>query len=455
MTTAENGLDLAVNGGLVVRTSGRAPLNIGVSAGRIVRITSTPLTARRVVDAGGLLVLPGMVDTHVHLMDPGATDREDFPSGTAAAAARGVTTIIEHTHAEPIREPGDLTRKVEHLRGRSRVDYGLAAHIWPDRLGQISALWSAGVAFFKIFTCTTHGVPGLNNADLLHAFRALAEIDGRCLVHCEDECITARAEQMLRASGRTDGAILHEWRSREAELVAVQVVCLLARLTGVAATIAHVSSPPVAALIRHSRSLGADIAAEACPQYFTLREQDVHSAGALRKFTPPARARCSEDETEMWRLVRDGTFSHMSSDHAPSTRAQKDAGDIWDVPFGLPGLDTTMPVLLDAALRGRISVEDVVRIYAQAPARRYGLSPRKGSLWPGADADLVLVDPAARWVLHDEHVLSKAGWSPYSGRELRGAVTSVFLRGHEIAVDGVPVEERYGQFLPGLGARYS
>ena len=120
----------------------------------------------------------------------------------------------------------------------------------------------------------------------------------------------------------------------------------------------------------------------------------------------------------MWRLLRDGTFSHVSSDHAPSTRAQKNNGSIWDVPFGLPGLDTTMPVLLDAALRGRTSVQDLVRVYAEAPARRYGLSHRKGALKQGSDADLVLVDSSARWTLKDASVLSKAGWTPYAGREL-------------------------------------
>jgi len=120
-------LDLAVNGGTVVNSRSMAPLNVGVRAGRIVYVGPERLTARQVVDAGGLLVLPGMIDTHVHLMDPGAPEREDFPAGTAAAVARGVTTIIEHTHSHPIRDPSDLAAKLDHLRGRSRIDYGLAA----------------------------------------------------------------------------------------------------------------------------------------------------------------------------------------------------------------------------------------------------------------------------------------------------------------------------------------
>ena len=180
-------------------------------------------------------------------------------------------------------------------------------------------------------------------------------------------------------------------------MVAAQTVCPLAGLTGRAATVAQVSSPTVADRIRHARAQGANLVAEACPQYFSLREREVLTEGALRKFTPPARARSDEDEADMWRLLRDGTFSHVSSDHAPSTRAQKSDGSIWDVPFGLPGLDTTMPLLLDAALRGRASVQDLVRVYAEAPARRYGLSHRKGALTQGSDADLVPIAPPARW----------------------------------------------------------
>ncbi|UQX88989.1 dihydroorotase family protein [Jatrophihabitans telluris] len=445
-------LGVAVNGAVVVNRGGRARLNIGVSGGRIACLSNETLKAARTIDGAGLLALPGMVDTHVHLMDPGATEREDFPAGTSAAASRGVTTIIEHTHARPIRQVADLREKLAYLENRSFVDYGLAAHTWPDQLHEIPALWSAGVAFFKIFTCTTHGVPGLDNSALHRAFTEIAAVDARCLVHCEDESMTAHAEEELRATGRSDGAVICEWRSREAELVAVNAVCMLARLTGVTATIAHVSSPAVAQVIAHARGLGANIFAEACPQYFLLREEEILTHGALRKFTPPARTRSLADEADMWRLLRDETLSHVSSDHAPSTAAQKAAGTIWDAPFGLPGLDTTLPVLLDSALTGRISVEDLVRSYSYTPAARYGLRG-KGRLAVGADADVVLVDPAARWTLANEDLRSKAGWSPYAGREFRGEVKSVLLRGIEIMSEGGPVGPKAGRFIPGAGAR--
>ena len=295
-----------------------------------------------------------MVDTHVHLMDPGPTDREDFPTGTSAAAASGVTTIVEHTHGHPVREVADFIEKAEYLRDRSYVDFGLAAHAWPDRVDRIPDLWRAGVVFFKIFTCDTHGLPGFTPADVLSAFRTLARAGAPCLVHCEDDSITAAAEQALRESGWDDGAVLPEWRNREAELVATAATSILARATGTRATIAHVSHPGAAELITDQRRRGGDVAAEACPQYFLLREHEALDHGAFRKFTPPARARSDEDEEEMWRLLREGVLTHVSTDHAPATREQKTNGDIWSVHFGLPGLDSTFRLLLDAGLTGRL-----------------------------------------------------------------------------------------------------
>ena len=405
-----------------------------------------------VVDASGLLVLPGMVDTHVHLMDPGPTEREDFPTGTGAAAARGVTTIVEHTHAHPIRQADELSEKHRYLSGRSHVDFGLAAHVWPDRIHRLAELWSMGIAFFKVFTCTTHGVPGLDSGRLLETMRTVSGFGGICLIHCEDELITSEAERTLKEAGRADPAVVMDWRSREAEQAAIALVAALARMTGARATIAHVSTPDGVEVIGEARAAGADIAAEACPQYFALREDEIFELGAFRKFTPPARIRSDSEQQAMLELLRTGGFSHLSTDHAPSTAAQKTAGDIWEAPFGLPGLDSTFPWLLDLALTGRIPLEKAVDLYAEAPASRYGLTPRKGRLAPGADADFVLVDPDSTFTLTNDTVISKAGWSPYADQTFRGRVAATFLRGTEIARNGAPHGARRGSFLPGPGA---
>ncbi|MDH5423192.1 MAG: dihydroorotase family protein [Acidimicrobiia bacterium] len=440
-------MEQTIKGGTVVGSDGQRVADVAIRDGQILTVGPDLQPLGQVIDASGLFVLPGMVDTHVHLMDPGPTEREDFPTGTRAAAARGVTTIIEHTHAHPIRSVIDLDTKVAYLDGRSNVDFALAAHTWPDRIDEMPALWEAGVAFFKMFTCTTHGVPALDGAHLLAALSTVAMIDGRCLIHCEDESITAEAERVLKEAGRDDPAILYEWRNREAELVAIAAASVLAETTGANATMAHVSSPDVLAVIQAAQRRGAVIAAEACPQYLTLHETEVLELGALRKFTPPARIRNDADATAIWDQVRAGAYSHFSTDHAPSTVAQKSAGGIWEAPFGLPGLDTTLAFLLDAAARGEIAMSDVVRMYSTSPADRYGLAPRKGRLEPGSDADFVLVDPAGSWTVADQDVISKAGWSPYSGRTFRGKVVATHLGGVEVGQDGIGHDERRGRFV--------
>jgi allantoinase len=446
--------DLAIRGATVVTSRGRRRADVYCQDGRIAAITGEHLDAREAIDARGLVLLPGAVDGHVHFQDPGDTTREDFHSGTAAAAVGGVTTVIEHTHSHPVRDPTFLREKVEHVRRRAVVDFGLAAHAWPDRLGQHRALWEAGVTFFKVFTCTTHGVPGFDAAMLLALFREVAAFDGLCLVHCEDEAITGQAERALRQAGRADPAVLVEWRSREAELTALGTFGLLARLTGVRAIAAHLSHAEAVDLVDRERALGGRLWLETCPQYLYLREQEVLEHGALRKFTPPARARSQADADELWHRVARGPVTHVSADHAPSTLAQKAEGSIWDVHFGLPGVETTLGLLIDAAAEGRLSLERVAELTAEAPARLYGLSPRKGRLEVGSDADMVLVDPTAERTLEDATVVSRAGWTPYAGRRLRGRPVATLSRGRVVASDGQPIgEPGGGRYLPGPGLR--
>lgn len=447
-----NAFDLAVRGGLVVTPTGRAPLDIYVRDGKVAALAAASQYHRAAsdIDAQGLLVVPGMVDTHVHLMEPGDDTREDFPSGTAAAASSGVTTIVEHTHGWPVTSAARLMEKREALRGRSYVDFGLAAHVWPDRLAELPALWQAGITFFKIFTCETHGVPAIR-ADLMpDVLGAIADLDAACLVHCEDDLMTARAERLLREAGRADPGVLPEWRSREAELVATGTVALLTRLTGARTTIAHVSSAEALAVLAAERHLGSPAVAETCPQYLFLREDEVLDHAGFRKFTPPARIRSQAEADAMWAAFNSGAVNHLSTDHAPSTAEQKRQGDIWTVHFGLPGLDSTFPLFLDAALTGRTTLERVVEAYARAPAQRYRLAG-KGRLAPGADADLVLIDPMTQRALADADVRSKAGWTPYAGRTVRGQVITTMVRGSVVVHDGELVNDRIGRFLPGPG----
>jgi len=439
--------DCEIANATLLEPKGRYRGTIAISGERVVGILEEPSgNAARTIDAEGLVALPGMVDQHVHFMDPGDNAREDFIRGSSAAAVGGVTTVVEHTHSNPVLTAEDLREKREYLKDRSVIDFGLMAHVFPDTIKHVPDLWEDGVAIFKAFTCTTHGVPGLLPDDLLRLFRSLFEAGARGLVHCEDEFITEDNEERLHAALRKDYGVIPEWRSTEAELVAVNTVALLARLTGANITVAHASQPEVIDLVRRERELGATLSIESCPQYFYINSDEVREYGPTRKFTPPARDAPAGEL--MWKRLARGQIDVISTDHAPSTLDQKFASDIWGCPFGLPGVETTLTMLLDAVAEGRLTLQRLVQTYSEAPARLLGLYPRKGALRIGSDADVVLVDTEQEHVLSNNNIVSKAGWTPFDGRRVKGRPVMTMLRGQVVAENGeVAAEPGGGRFV--------
>lgn len=439
--------DLEILNTKVVTSTNQFHASISIKDGKIAAISKQPLKkAKRYIDAEGLVALPGMIDQHVHFMDPGETDREDFICGSKAAATGGVTTVVEHTHAFPVRDVHTFDEKINHLQHRSYVDFGLTAHVFPEDLGNLRALWEKGVMMFKMFTCTTHGIPTMNNDQLYRAFQEIASFDGLCLVHCEDDSITEGNEIRLKEALRNDFGIISEWRSESAEQIAVATVALMARLTEVKATIAHVSHPLIVELIKREQMEGAKLYGEICPQYLFLNDEIVEEKGPFAKFTPPAR---SADKIKgLLRMFKEGNLQLLSSDHAPSTVEQKLDGNIWDCNFGLPGVETTLPMMLHLVDRGEISLHDVVKLYSETPAKVLGLYPNKGNITVGADADLVLIDMNYKWTIKNESIVSKAGWTPFVGTEVTGKPWYTIVRGNVVLDEGkINDEVKFGKPL--------
>ncbi len=448
-------VELVIRDALIVSPTGTAPGDLLVGAGRVLGVVAPGTGAgAQVVEASGLHLLPGGVDAHVHMQDPGLTEREDFMTGTGAAAVGGVTTIVEHHRSLPfVVNVETLGDKASYLAERGLVDFALFGGAHPDNVDQLRPMWEAGAAAFKLFTCNLHGAPAVLPDKMLEIFRELASFDGLCLVHAEDEFITLANEARLKASGRKDFRVIPEWRTPEAEQVAVNTTALLASITGCRVVIAHASHPEICDLVNRERGRGAKLWIESCPQYFHLSSDEIDEWGPWHKFTPPARDRAAVQE--MWHRLEAGHIDMVCADHAPATREDKAKGleDIWDCSFGLPGVETSLTLMLTGVNEGRLSLERLVAARSQIPAQVYGLWPRKGNLNLGADADFVLVDMEAEEILSNEAIVSKVGWTPYEGRRVKGLPVKTFVRGRLVADTGQPTAEPgWGQFLPGPGA---
>ena len=446
--------ELAIRGGTLWSGEGSREANLYVTGGRVIAVTDTPREAVRTIDARGLWVMPGVVDGHVHIPDPGRADREDFESGTAAAASNGTTFLLEHHHSAPVLDSSMLHAKVGYLVGRTHVDVGLIGALHPGNIESLAELWDSGVYAFKLFTCALHGAPAVVGKTLARALSTVAAFDGLVLTHCEDEEMTAAAERSLRAEGAHDGAALLAWRTLGAELAAVEAMGVALRTSGARAVIAHASHPEVVDRLLAARSLGARLLIESCPHYLWLSEDDVRARGPWAKCTPPPRPEGAR--RELWRRVAGREIDLLSADHAPTTIEEKRVGesDIWDCPFGLPGLETTLSAMLTGVAQGLVNMSTVVALMCEGPARAYGLYPRKGALVPGSDADVVLVDPTReREVLRGE-LYTKAGWSAFEGRTLIGTAVQTLVRGVTVWEDGaLPAGPGHGTYLPRPGSR--
>ncbi|SFR64220.1 dihydroorotase [Halogeometricum limi] len=443
--------DLVVRGGTVVTATDSFEATVAVSDGRFAGIldADAPVEADEVVDATGLHVLPGGVDPHVHMMDPGDTDREDFPTGTGAAAAGGITTVGEHHRTDPTVLSADvLEQKRDYLTDRARVDFGLLAGGHPDNVDDIAELEEVGTLAYKSFTCEVHGVPALQSADMHRLYSEITRVGGISMVHPEDELIVNANRERIEAEGRTDGSVIPEWRSKLAEQVAVSTTLRVAKETGTPLWFAHLSHPEVVRQTTRAKEDGVRVYAETCPHYFYLTREDVESDAPYTMFTPPARE--ESDREEMWTLLADGHIDMVNADHAPSTREQKAAGedDVFEAPFGIPGVETVLPLLLNGVSEGRVSLERVVDVFATGPAKITDLYPRKGAIRVGSDADFTLVDLDRTWTIRDEDIVAKCGWTPFDGLEITGRVESTYVRGSPVYEERRVVgEPGYGEFV--------
>jgi dihydroorotase (multifunctional complex type) len=430
--------DLAIINGLLVDPRSIYPGVLYIHEGKIAGITrELENRPQRVIDAHGLYVLPGAIDGHVHMMDPGYTDREDFMTGTRAAARGGVTTVIDHHRTLPqVFGAGELIEKRNYLEKRAVVDFGLLGGLSLTNLKALRGMWEAGALGFKGFTCALHEADALLSGNLMEILDEIRRFDGIALFHCEDDSLLKKKEEQLRKQGRKDPLSVSEWRSPEAEELAVRNLIYAAEKTGARVAVAHTSLPSLVLEQAAARARGISLYTETCAQYLYLTEEDLKAKGPFAKFTPPPR-KTGEVEKMRWCLAQ-GLIDMVNSDHCPYPYADKEAGvkDIWQAPFGIPGVETATLILLDLVSRGLLTLPQVAYLRSERPAMIYGLTGQKGSLRLGCDADLILVDLKRKVRFDNAQVVSKCGWTPYHGREVTGDVVMTMVRGKVVMEGG-------------------
>ncbi|HEY2937632.1 MAG TPA: allantoinase AllB [Gaiellaceae bacterium] len=413
--------------------------------------------ADEIVDAEGLHVLPGAVDPHVHYEDLGHAEREDYATGTMAAAAGGITTIVEHPLTIPLPiSAAAFAEKRDRVREKVVVDFGLWGALTRPSLPEIPGQWHEGARGFKAFMPFSEPeYPNVDDAELLAGMELVASFDGLVLVHAENDAMLRANHERLRAEGRRDALAHHESRPPLVEEEAVHRALFLAQQAGVRLQVVHVSSPVSGDLIAQAKARGQRATMEVCPHHLLLDLDDLVRLGPYGRCAPALRDRSLVER--LWEHVLSGNADCLVSDHAPYTRAEKEPGwdDVFAAPLGLQVLQESVPAVLSEAVHVRgMSLDAFVRFSATNAARIVGLYPRKGTILPGSDADLVVWDLDAEWTVDTaSQQLSKNPWSPFDGRTVRGRVVRTLVRGETVYYDGeIRVEPGYGRFLPGAGA---
>jgi allantoinase len=428
----------------LVTPAGEASGCVGVAGGRIAAVAplEASLEGRRVVELGeDVVLLPGLVDSHVHVNEPGRSEWEGFASATRAAAGGGVTTIIDMplNSIPPTVDVAALEVKRKSAEGQCSVDVGFWGGAVPGNLGELARLHDAGVFGFKCFLLHS-GVdefPPLHPEDLDAYLGVLRGFDGLLIVHAEDSDAIDRAPACH--GGRYRDFLAS--RPRSAENLAVAEVIEAARRTGARAHILHLSSSDALPLLATARRDGVRITAETCPHYLALTAEEVPDGATQFKCCPPVREAANREL--LWRGLAEGTIDLVVSDHSPCTPELKrlDVGDFGLAWGGISSLELGLPVVWTEARRRGFALADVARWMAERPARLVGLG-RKGRIAPGYDADLCVFAPDEAFVVDPGRLHHKHPLTPYDGRSLRGVVRGTWLRGQELQGD-----QRQGRLL--------
>ncbi|WP_284139641.1 MULTISPECIES: allantoinase AllB [unclassified Virgibacillus] len=427
--------DLIIKGGDVVFHDGVRKCELGIKDEKIVCIADQiEADAKEIVDATGQYVMPGMIDTHVHISEPGRTEWEGFETGSKSLAAGGTTSYVEMPlNALPATtNKAALDLKLEAAKNQNYVDYAFYGGLVPDNLDNLKELADAGVLAFKCFisNCGSDIPDDFTNVDdytLYKGMQRLAELDQLLCIHAENPTITSMlAEEMVR-EGKTTAMDYVDSRPVFTEVEAVQRALLFAKETGCKLHFVHISTSEAVQAILQARAEGVDVTVESCTHYFALTAEDVEEIGPRAKCQPPLRKKA--DQAKLWDELMAGNIDWLTSDHSPCTEDLKE-GNIFEAWGGISGAQNNVDIMFDLAVKQRgLPLEKFVDLIAATPSKRFNL-PNKGEIGIDKDADIILVDPNQSYVLKREDLYYKNKHSAYEGRKIDCRVTKTIVRGN-------------------------
>lgn len=452
-------MDLVLRSTRVVPPAGGPPVSatVHVRGGVIERVDAyeaPPAPGAALEDLGNLVLMPGLVDTHVHVNEPGRTEWEGFATATRAAAAGGVTTIVDMplNASPPTTTLAGFEAKAAATEGQIMVDVALTGGVVPGNVGELRALVEAGCVAFKCFLVES-GVDDFGHVgegELRRAMPILADAGAPLLVHAE---LSGPIDAALRARGNLTEAELVRYvswlesRPREAENAAVDLVVRLARVTGAHAHVVHLSSADAVAAIRTAREAGARVSAETCPHYLFFASEDVPDGATEYKCAPPIRERHNRER--LWQALAEGTVSLVVTDHSPAPASLKcaDSGDFMRAWGGIASLELGLSATWTEASARGFDVARMAEWMCAAPARLVGLGGRKGAIAPGYDADFVAWDPEGERLVEPAALSQRHKLTPYARRTLAGMVHATYVRGRKVYAAGAHVGAPAGRLL--------
>ena len=445
--------DLIIRNGRVVSEGAVIDVDVVVTGDTIAAVTapSPALAAREVLDVGGAYVLPGAIDAHVHfnVFNPMV---DDFETASVSAAYGGVTTMMPFIGGK---DGMSVVEGLEHFvregESRSVVDFAMHCRLRPDArlIEQIPDAIAFGVPSIKMFQAYKKRGMLFTDDQLLRGMELTGAHGGIALVHAENGHVIDYLEDKLAREGRTGPEFYLASRPHFAEGEAVARAIEIAGYARCPLYVVHLSTAEGLGHITRARTRGQTVYAETCPQYLLLTDAEMGRQKGLAKIAPPLR--WDQDREALWQGLAQGFVQTLGSDHAPFTVTDKVVGerDIFEAGFGMPGIETLLPLTLGETLRARrLTVPQLAAASSENAARIFGLYPRKGVIKPGADADLVVVDPDAEWTVSARECRSRAGYTCFEGWRVQGRITMSFLRGRPLVRDGRLVQSPgYGRFL--------